>query len=426
MCLLKKLLPARATAISEPFQFRLGRRASSRHPFCHRGRRADPNVYLPQPNFLRHTGIFGRNGSGKTLLAWQITQQQMATGGPVVYLDLKGDAAIRMDLQAQASRLGRSFRAFEFQAGELAPGYRSPLDTVLSEKDASLLWQVLMPAVVGPGGNYYREQFVYLVSAVLRGLQETQSVGLSDLWPILESVSALSEFAHRDDLSDVSKARIRALVDQYRTRDGTFEETRFKGAIGATSLRLQMLHRQLQAHPAESSSGNPDGTPFEMAQAFEPGSVTYFGFPGLEATRGEVLMLKVLLGDLHREVNSRLQGASQPEHQVLVVMDELPAQDPELLPLIRNMLEPSRAAQVGLVLVFGDAANPGETLDSLLLNVFTKLLMSGSQDLAGTLSGEILSSDQVRNLEPGQAFLLDPLRQVKFALAVMECPDVRR
>ena len=115
-------------------------------------------VRIPYDLFMRHLGLIGASGGGKTTLLLWLLWQQMTQGGGWLFIDAKLDYDTRDTLGYLARLCGREHELYVLNVND--PEHSNSYNPILSgdaDEVASRLLNLVPSSETDPGADHYRQ-----------------------------------------------------------------------------------------------------------------------------------------------------------------------------------------------------------------------------------------------------------------------------
>jgi conjugal transfer pilus assembly protein TraD len=298
-------------------------------------------VLVPASALGAHTLILGATGSGKTTTLLALLRDQMAHGGAIVAIDLKGSPGFARQLRAAAEGAGRHFRIWTLDGGECW----NPLAT----GNATELKDKLISTERFTEPHYQRAAERYLQQAlqVAQATAGERPITLATVVELLEPAA----LAARSRLLAPARARALRTYLTSLTRDQL-------SAVRGLHSRLALL---TESHVAPLLAPTPGQETIDLRSALASREVVLFSLSSVTYGQLAGQLGTLAVQDLVSATAARLAGQATPTGEqptppppALVAIDEFSAIGSDN---VLALLARGREAGVGVVLCTQELAD---------------------------------------------------------------------
>lgn len=338
---------------------------------------------------MRHLGIIGQSGVGKTVLGQNLLWQQTARGGGWIFVDAKLDRDTRDQLGYMMRIMGREQDYYVFDSSDPANSNTyNPLLRGSGDEVASRLLNLLPVAEENPGADHYRQAANYALSVIIRALQACgMAYHFGDLSILLQSPAALQDLEFKVSNLPGDKAReassgLRVFLDQYRSmgKEGPqIDMKRLKDTLGGMAGRIATFAQG--DFGAVMNHTNPE---IDLPDIMLNNKCLYVMLPTMAKDTAALNLGKMYVSDMRSAV-AIVQD--QPKHRrpnppFMAFLDEMGSY---VMYGVKTLFEQARSAQIMMVPGFQAFANltvvTEDFAEILIQNTWSKALYKfGSRD----------------------------------------------
>ncbi|MHB8346005.1 MAG: type IV secretory system conjugative DNA transfer family protein [Acidiferrobacterales bacterium] len=342
-------------------------------------------VRIPYDLFMRHLGLIGASGGGKTTLLLWILWQQMTRGGGWLFIDAKLDYDTRDTLGYLARLCGREHELYILNVND--PEYSNSYNPILSgdaDEVASRLLNLQPSTENDPGADHYRQSANQALTVFVGALKACKMrYNFTDLAILLQSGPALEQLL-RMTPPGAERMALDVFLDKFRkqTQAGVqIDVNKMKDTLGGMAGRIALF--------SQGKFGlvfNTYAPEIDLADILRTNKMLYVMLPTMAKDTAALNLGKMIVSDLRTAV-ARLQALPKqlrPRPPFIGALDELGSY---VMPGIARLFEQARSARVALLPGFQAFGNlrevSAEFADIIMQNTWSKALFRfGGNDSA--------------------------------------------
>jgi len=375
----------------------------------HIGYTRDTNtpVYLPYSNAMRHIGLIGASGVGKTTLGMYMIWQHMVKGGGFLFIDAKIDADTRDALYYMAKACGRQDEFYILNPDD--PDNSNTYNPILegdADEVASRLLNLQPSSEDNPGADFYRQSANHALTVIIGAMKVCKKrYTFADLAILLQSADAMEKL-YKDTPESPERMALDIFLDKYRRRDpkmgAVLDINKMKDVLGGMAGRIAMF--------AQGKFGrvfNTYSPEINLTDIMKNNKMMYCMLPTMGKDAAALNLGKMIMSDIRSAVYNlqNMPAAMRPWPPFLIFPDEMGSY---VMEGIARLFEQARSAQVCLMPGFQAFGNlqavSDQFADIIIQNTWSKVYYRfGSQDsaeLASEMMGKAVK--YIRSVSKGE------------------------
>lgn len=326
-------------------------------------------VTIPWDDWMRHGGILGQSGVGKTVLGCWLMMQQIMAGGGLLWVNGKLDPDGLDFLRDACAWAGREDDLLVINPGD--PSLSHTYNPVLygdPDECADRIMSLLPASENNPGADFYRQNAKQALTTLINAVQKTgKAYNFMDLTLLLMNgdlmtglidqlgIAARSAWGEKKKEIEQAAQELQIFLDQYMNvnKDGvkTLDMKRMKEVFGGIGGRLHTFGTG--EFGKVTSSYDPDVNLFE---AIRSNKIVYAMLPTMGKKEAATNFGKVIIGDYRTAVSwiQDLPENERPWPPYLSFFDEAGSY---ITPAFSTMFEQARSARMVLLPAVQTMAN---------------------------------------------------------------------
>lgn len=375
----------------------------------HMGYTTDTNspVKLPYDLAMRHFGLIGASGVGKTTLGMYMIWQHMTKGGGFLFIDAKIDADTRDALYYMAKVCGRQDEFYILNPDD--PENSNTYNPILegdADEVASRLLNLQPSSEDNPGADYYRQSANHALTVIVAAMKKCQKrYTFADLAILLQSGDAMEKLL-KDTPNSPERMALDIFLDKYRRKDpkvgAILDINKMKDVLGGMAGRIALF--------AQGKFGQVFNTytpEINLTDIIKNNRMMYCMLPTMGKDAAALNLGKMIMSDIRTAVYNiqNLQKAMRPWPPFLIFPDEMGSY---VMEGIARLFEQARSAQVCLMPGFQAFGNlkavSDQFADIIIQNTWSKVYYRfGSQDSA-EMASEMMGKSvrYIRSISKGE------------------------
>lgn len=344
-------------------------------------------VDIPDDDLMRHCGIIGQSGVGKTTLGEYLLWQQTMRGAGWLFIDAKLDKDTRDKVRFMADVAGRSEELYvlDLSNPDNSNTYNPVMDGDADEK-ASRLLNLIPSSEENPGSDYYRQSANQALSVIFSALDACNKVyHFGDLSLLLQSDKAMEQLERMTPMG-AEKRALSIFLDQYRVRVNgktQIDVKRLKEVLGGMSGRISMF--------AQGTFGkifniyNPEVNLYDV---ITQNKMLYVMLPTMGKDAAALNFGKMIMSDLRSAVSKvqALPKHARPNPPFAVLADEMGSY---VMDKVKTLFEQARSAGIMMFPAFQSFSQLNQVspdfADIIIQNTWNKVFFKfGSVDSTET------------------------------------------
>lgn len=334
-------------------------------------------VTIPWEDWMRHGGILGASGVGKTVLGEWLMAQQIMAGGGLLWVNGKLDPDGLKFLRDACAWAGREDDLLVINPGE--PSMSNSYNPVLfgdPDECADRIMSLLPASESNPGADFYRQNAKQALTTLINAVQKTgKAYNFLDLTLLLMNadlmlglvdmlgLAARSAWGGKKKAIEQAAQELQIFLDQYMqvNKDGvkSLDMKRMKEVFGGIAGRL---HTFGTGNFGEvTASYDPDINLFEAIRA---GKIVYAMLPTMGKKEAASNFGKIIIGD-YRTAVSWIQDLPEDERPWPPFLSFFDEAGSYITPSFSTMFEQSRSARMVLLPAVQTMANYEAVSDEL-------------------------------------------------------------